>query len=183
MSDYISNLDNHKFHNWIKTGLALKYTKEGLHDIILDEIETFRQRTFSDSLETLKLPPNSCCKACSTDQIVCQPVFNFCKKKKCSAHHRSCPESGLCERVRDKIRLAHRYNDPSWRNTDATKWYDDSWQIVKCFMPIEGYTKQTSFMETDFNGVISVILNYKGFQNIVNENLSRGSNLFCKVSR
>ena len=181
MSEYRSKLDNLKFHYWIKTGLALMYTKEGLRTTISEVIEHFQQKAFSDILNSLNLPRNTSCKECSTEQIVCTTVFNVCKQRKCSSVHKPCPENGLCERFRDKIRQAHRYNDPSWKNTDAKHWYDDYWQIAKCFMPIEGYMNKRSFMETDFNGVISVIFNYKGFQNIIKEDLSQKSNLFSKV--
>ncbi|XP_060596599.1 uncharacterized protein LOC132750605 isoform X2 [Ruditapes philippinarum] len=173
MSDYRSKLDDTKFHNWIKTGLALLYTKEGLRDIVLEEIEKFKQRTFQDILARLNLPKDSSCIECSTGQLV---------RKECSESH-ECPQSGLCEKFRDEIRLAHKHNKPSWRNTDARKWCNDSWQIAKCFMPREGYKDKNSFMETDFNGIISVILNYKPFQDKVKEDLTQKSNAFEEARR
>ncbi|XP_060553144.1 uncharacterized protein LOC132714320 [Ruditapes philippinarum] len=45
-------------------------------------------------------------------------------------------------------------------------------------MPPDGYKDKTSTAETDFNGIISVILNYKGFQGKIHENLNNKTNMF-----
>jgi hypothetical protein len=49
-------------------------------------------------------------------------------------------------------------------------------------MPPDGYKEKASASETDFNGIISVILNYKDFQGKIHENLSHKTNLFEEVN-
>jgi hypothetical protein len=49
-------------------------------------------------------------------------------------------------------------------------------------MPPDGYREKTSATETDFNGIISVILNYKDFQGKIRENLNNKKNIFEEVN-
>jgi hypothetical protein len=49
-------------------------------------------------------------------------------------------------------------------------------------MPPDGYKEKASASETDFNGIISVILNHKDFQGKVHENLSNKINIFEEVN-
>jgi hypothetical protein len=84
--------------------------------------------------------------------------------------------------VRDGIEEAHRYNNPSWKNTDARQWSDTPWQIAKCFMSSEGYGSSLSAAETDLNGIISVIINCKRFDSKVRADLSNNKNIFYKVN-
>ncbi|XP_045172496.2 uncharacterized protein LOC123534343 isoform X3 [Mercenaria mercenaria] len=50
-------------------------------------------------------------------------------------------------------------------------------------MPPEGYSSVSTAAETDFNGIISVVINYKEFQTKVSEDLSNNANIFCKLSK
>ncbi|XP_060583723.1 uncharacterized protein LOC132739908 [Ruditapes philippinarum] len=76
---------------------------------------------------------------------------------------------------------AHRYYGPSYKNSDATQWCSNFWEIAKCFMPPDGYKEKASATETDFNGIISVILNHKDFQGKVLENLNTKTNKFAEL--
>jgi hypothetical protein len=49
-------------------------------------------------------------------------------------------------------------------------------------MPPDGYKEKASASETDFNGIISVILNHKDFQAKIHENLSNKTNIFEEVN-
>jgi hypothetical protein len=55
--------------------------------------------------------------------------------------------------------------------------------VAKCFLPPDGYKDKASATETDFNGIISVILNYKNFQGKVQENLNNKINMFEEVKQ
>ncbi|XP_052229141.1 uncharacterized protein LOC127843274 isoform X2 [Dreissena polymorpha] len=57
--------------------------------------------------------------------------------------------------------------DPRGKNTCAEQWACNHWQIGKCFMPPDEYIGVTSIRDTDFNGVISVMLNCKHFDNLM----------------
>jgi hypothetical protein len=50
-------------------------------------------------------------------------------------------------------------------------------------MPPDGYKDVASAQETDFNGIISVIINHKDFQLKVHENLGNKKNIFEQVSK
>jgi hypothetical protein len=50
-------------------------------------------------------------------------------------------------------------------------------------MPPDGYKDVASAQETDFNGIISVIMNYKDFQLKVQEKLGNKTNIFEQVSQ
>jgi hypothetical protein len=41
-------MTNSKFHNWIKSGLAIKYTKEGLQDAVIQEMQFMYHRKHHD---------------------------------------------------------------------------------------------------------------------------------------
>lgn len=81
----------------------------------------------------------------------------------------------------DCIEQEHRFHGPSWKNTDASGWCVDSWQIAKCFMPPDGYLNVHIPQETDFNGLISIILNCKRFDKHL-PCLQSQTNVFEKVS-
>ncbi|XP_060592662.1 uncharacterized protein LOC132747328 [Ruditapes philippinarum] len=104
-------------------------------------------------------------------------------KGQCSFHRNSnyilagCPNR-ICHNFKSGIQKAHRYSGPSYKNTDATQWCSNSWEVAKCFMPTDGYKDKASAAETDFNGIISVILNYKDFKGKVYENLNNKMNIF-----
>ncbi|XP_053375362.1 uncharacterized protein LOC123533850 [Mercenaria mercenaria] len=178
-----TQLCDSKFHYWIKTGMAIVYTKEGLQDIVTNEMSQFQQKVYNDVFKNKGIAHNTSCNSCNTGSIMkCTPKNNICvwQKRKCNVTHRPCP-LGICEGVRDEIFNAHRFLGPSWKNTDAKQWANSSWEIAKCFMPPEGYSSVPTAAETDFNGIISVFLNYEHFQNKVNENLYNPANIFCKA--
>jgi hypothetical protein len=50
-------------------------------------------------------------------------------------------------------------------------------------MPPDGYKDIACAQETDFNGIISVIINYKDFQLKVHEKLGNEKNIFEQVSK
>ncbi|KAH3875448.1 hypothetical protein DPMN_038714 [Dreissena polymorpha] len=56
-----------------------------------------------------------------------------------------------------------KYSNPSWKNTRAELWATNHWEIAKCYLPPDGYTDIASVQGTDFNGVISILLNCTHF--------------------
>ncbi|XP_052233311.1 uncharacterized protein LOC127846175 [Dreissena polymorpha] len=73
-----------------------------------------------------------------------------------------CPNS-ICDDIRDEIIKKHRYKRPSWKNTSAEQWTSNHWELAKCFMPPDGYAGVSNIQGTDFNGVISVMMNCSHF--------------------
>ncbi|XP_053390789.1 uncharacterized protein LOC128553639 [Mercenaria mercenaria] len=174
-----SKLSEKKFHNWIKSGLAILYTRDGLQPFVIDEISAFQRDIYDNILAQLNIATDSECSACTTDALVCdKKIYDRCKRKRCGSFHRECPEGGLCDQFKEIIKIAHRYNGPSWVNTDAQLWCSDPWQVAKCYMPREGYITQMTAEETDFNGIVSVILNHKNFSRRLSTNLTDKVNIF-----
>ncbi|XP_060551404.1 uncharacterized protein LOC132712979 [Ruditapes philippinarum] len=174
-------LSEMKFHNWIKNGVVLVLTKEGLQDIVANEITNFHDELYRD--KTTKTKITTPCKTCLTENVVkCSSKNKICRfyQRKCVNVHKTCP-FGVCQNVRDGIEDAHRFNRPSWKNTDARQWSDAPWQIAKCFMSTDGYESSLSAAETDFNGIINVIINCKRFDSKVQTDLSNNNNIFCKA--
>ena len=149
-------LNNPKYRNWIKAGLAFKYGKEAIKSFVTKEIRAFKNGV-------LHYCPNSSCNQCS--------ILNLQKAKQIN-----CP-SGVCDTLFNAIAKANNCKQTMWQNTDSTKWCENPWTIAQCYMP-KGYESSTTFQKTDFTGVLSVIINgqfmTKGCQN-------RGTKVFEEV--
>ncbi|XP_060555911.1 uncharacterized protein LOC132716620 [Ruditapes philippinarum] len=158
-----------KYHNWCKAGLAIFFTKEGIRPFVNKEIKLFQQKLLKDSKGNNK----GTCSNCRTENVVECPTNGICKikyGKKCSFHRNACTkfnESGcpknICDTFYRELKKVHRFDGPSFRNTNAKQWCTNAWELAKCFMPPDGYDNVQSEDGTDFNGIISVILNFKEF--------------------
>ncbi|XP_053391987.1 uncharacterized protein LOC123543639 [Mercenaria mercenaria] len=184
---YDPKLSGAKFKNWIKAGLGVLFTKEGIEPFVHDEIEQFQQNCLSDICNNNGLPAGTTCSSCCTENVVVCPTNRICnaRRGKCNFHRNSatqylpsgCPNK-ICHNFKSEIHRAHRYYGPSFKNTDATRWCSNPWEVAKCFMPPDGYTDAADAAETDFNGIISVIMNYEAFQTKIHDDLSKTYNIF-----
>ncbi|XP_053388599.1 myosin-2 heavy chain, non muscle-like, partial [Mercenaria mercenaria] len=176
-----------KFKNWIKAGLGVLYTKEGITPFVYDEIQQFQQKCLSDICNNNGLVSGTTCSSCYTENVIVCPTNRICNvgRGTCKFHRTSatqylpfgCPKK-ICHNFKKEIQNAHRYYGPSYKNTDASQWCSNPWEVVKCFMPPDGYKDASSAGETDCNGIISVIINYKAFQSKVKDDLSKKSSIF-----
>ncbi|KAH3710715.1 hypothetical protein DPMN_070208 [Dreissena polymorpha] len=143
-------------NNWFKACIGLNVTKQGLTNFLCTE------------LQKLHTVVGSSCGKCPIEQLIPCPTNPYCNKKKrtnCPFHKSQKPQlCPTCDNVKQKIILQHRYGAPSWKNTHAEKWTSDYWEIGKCYLPTDGYSSISSVQESDFNGVISIILNCLHFQ-------------------
>ncbi|KAH3775865.1 hypothetical protein DPMN_177274 [Dreissena polymorpha] len=159
--------------NWLKAWLALNITKTGLHNFVDTEVQQFQLSILQSVTKTSGLSPNTTCTICCTANLLKCPTDKLCNKRNhsgvCKFHDttsklwRQCPTQ-ICDKVRNEIVNAHRFkgprcNGPSWNNTSAEQWASNHWEVGKCYMPPDGYIKVRSFEKTDFNGVISIMLN------------------------
>ncbi|XP_060603538.1 uncharacterized protein LOC132756475 [Ruditapes philippinarum] len=182
-------LSNSRYNNWVKASLAVLITKRGIEPFVKDEIEQFQQKCLTDICNNQGLPSGTICTNCCTENVVKCPTNKICniKQRKCSYHKDSattfllagCPNK-ICHNFKTEIQNAHRYNGPSYKNTDAAQWCSKSWEVAKCYMPPDGYKDVVSASETDFNGVNSVIINCECFQTKVTDDLSKNGNIFDK---
>ncbi|XP_052806296.1 uncharacterized protein LOC128235525 [Mya arenaria] len=142
----------------------------GLRGLVEGESHRVQQNIHSSVLHARHLAAGTTCSLCLTEHVLPCPTRGLCSHpRNCKYHntpfkiHRPCP-SQICDDFRDKIRAVHRYSGPSWKNTKADQWCTNHWQIAKCFMPPDGYHDVTSYDETDFNGIISVMINCTEFE-------------------
>ncbi|KAH3691901.1 hypothetical protein DPMN_192443, partial [Dreissena polymorpha] len=143
-------------NNWFKACIGLNFTKEGLTNFLCAE------------LQKVHTVVGRSCGNCPIENLIQCPTNPYCNKRKRNylPFHKSqkpqpCP---ICDNVKQNIILQHRYGGPSWRNTRAEKWALNYWEIGKCYLPPDGYSSISSVQESDFNGVISIMLNCLLFQ-------------------
>ncbi|XP_060577430.1 uncharacterized protein LOC132734659 [Ruditapes philippinarum] len=173
--------------NWVKAQLAVLYTKEGLEPFVCNEIQQFQLKCLDDICYSNGLLSGTLCSSCCTENLVKCPTNKICSvgRVKCRYHRNAatrfnpagCPNK-ICHNFKTEIQNVHRYSDPSYKNTDATQWCGYFWEVAKCFMPPDGYADKASAAETDFNGIISIILNHKAFQGKIKEDLNNKTNIF-----
>ncbi|XP_052802980.1 uncharacterized protein LOC128233372 [Mya arenaria] len=170
MASYKDILKEKDNQNWLKGSLALRITKTGLRGLVEGESHRVQQNIHSSVLHARHLAAGTTCSLCLTEHVLPCPTRGLCSHpRNCKYHntpfkiHRPCLLQ-ICEDFRDGICAVHRYSGPSWKNTKADQWCTNHWQVAKCFMPPDGYHDVTSYDETDFNGIISVMINCTEFQ-------------------
>ena len=183
---------NSKILNWIKAALAILFTKEEIEPFVYNEIVQFQMKCLQNITSSNNLPVWTICSHCQTENVIPCPTNGICNVKhgKCKYHKdrtkqyngsSGCP-SHICHNMKSEIQNAHRYYGPSYKNTDATHWCNNPWEIAKCYMPPDGYKDISSATDTDFNGIISVIINHTDFEAKISEDLSKKNNIFEKVT-
>ncbi|XP_052770115.1 uncharacterized protein LOC128209898 [Mya arenaria] len=165
--DIIKENDN---KNWLKGSIALIITKEGLQDLVDGDCRSIQQGIHASVLQARNLSPGTTCCKCLTENLFQCPTRGLCSHfRNCKLHdtpvkmYRPCP-SHICDDFRNEICLLKIFGEPSWKNSHADRWCSNHWEIAKCFMPPDGYKDVSSFVETDFNGIISILINCKAFQ-------------------
>ncbi|XP_052250714.1 uncharacterized protein LOC127857964 isoform X2 [Dreissena polymorpha] len=143
-------------NNWFKACIGLNVTKEGLTNFLCAE------------LQKVHTVVGRSCGNCPIENLIQCPTNPYCNNRKrnyCPFHKLQKPQPcPICDNVKDNIILHHRYGKPSWRNTRAEMWALNDWEIGKCYLPPDGYSSISSVQESDFNGVISIMLNCLHFQ-------------------
>jgi hypothetical protein len=185
MTQYISRLSKEKFSEYLKLGIALKITKEGLYGIVDKETNNFHQYILQNILG--KQP----CSECQVENILECPTTGLCSPKHCSFHSsslrqpRQCP-NGSCNIIRDIIREHFRYYnqdklEPSWSNTNAQLWTENPFQVMKCYLPRNEYQEIGTIGDVDLNGLINVIINNKRFDKYLSDDFDKKDNFYIKV--
>ncbi|XP_052792006.1 uncharacterized protein CXorf38-like isoform X2 [Mya arenaria] len=187
MSSYKRLFDEKNNQNWLKVSLGISLTKTALEPFVANVIEQFQNDGYKSILQKKCLLPGVSCRLCSTQNVIQCPTQGICKylrNRTCKFHqnhtYRQCP-SKICNDFREWIQIHHRFGGPSWRNSDAGRWSTDWWEIAKCYLPPDGYFGVHTVEMSDFNGLISVIMNCKYFQNYFTDNLAADSNVCTKV--
>lgn len=181
MADYNDIFKTTENQKWAKYALAVHITREGLIDFVKFHINQLKNDLVAKNSRTSAVPT---CNSCSTAGVVPCPSKGTCDviRGKCKFHTSpptNCP-NGICNNIQRDIEKEHRFHGPSWKNTNTNAWCTNAWEIAKCFMPPDGYLQKKSAEETDFNGIISVILNCVRFDNLL-PGVSQPNSIFHQV--
>lgn len=148
-------LGDPEFEHWLRVSLAVQYTKEALQDFVTSEIGQLHR----------ELRSQGACFPCKVEHMGSTPAP-------------TCPHSNeICEAHCTLIKRMHRSNNPSWNHTKDKTWCNEPWEIAKCFLPPHGYSETSQAQDCDFNGIISIMINYKGFEKSISDDLSREPNI------
>ncbi|XP_052811493.1 uncharacterized protein CXorf38 homolog [Mya arenaria] len=187
MTSYRDLLREKQAKNWIKAALALNITKEGLHEFVEDVLTCVHHDIYNTIRTSKSLQSGAICLHCFTENVLQCPTRGICTSPKNCRFHKAanqmyvpCP-NGICGGVRNEIIQHHRFTGPSWMNTNADKWCTSPWEIGKCFLPPDGYKTVSSVKDSDFNSVISVMMNCKDFEKKLSFNIGAKTNLLSEV--
>lgn len=174
--------------NWFEREWAVEITRQGLNGFVQREIDSFQKDVLRSVLSEQRKPLSTTCDLCTTANLLRCPTSGFCNKgQKCFEHDKSndskrpnrpCP-NGICTAIKEAICREHRYNRPSWSNTDARQWCSDSFMLAKCYMP-DCYNGRT-LGDTDLVGLLSIVINMKCFQRKMKAQLNVESNIASKA--
>lgn len=184
MVDYRDIFKEENNRNWAKCVLAVNITREGLIDFVNREIKTFQTDILNNVYQSLPaVAVGTTCGKCTTPDVIPCPTRNVCAGRLCKFHtfKRVPCQTGICTIMKKGIEAEHRFSFPSWKNTDARLWCSNAWEIAKCYLPPDGYSQVHTATETDFNGVLSVILNCNRFAKLIACNLSNTNSIFHQV--
>ncbi|XP_052218328.1 uncharacterized protein LOC127835949 [Dreissena polymorpha] len=170
--------------NWLKAWLAVDIAKSGLEHFAENEAKTVHINIYNNVLSSVPAP--AVCNICNTANLLQCPTQGICNKRgaksACTAMHdtaakqpRPCPDN-VCNKVLNEIEKQHKYAIPSWKNTTATLWATTPWQIAKAYLPPDGYSGKSSIQDTDFNGIISFMMNCKHFNTKFSFPIAAGKN-------
>ena len=150
-SSKMSESSDKLFENWIKSGMALKYTEEGLlpfvEEVLEHQHETIYKTVLSNSIDKTE------CNDCFVQNILECYTPKICSggAKRCTFHdkneptkpYRQCPRNH-CNRVKYEIVASHRHRTTFFKNTRSEQWCDSSWEVAKCFISNPWYTDKKS---------------------------------------
>ncbi|KAH3780685.1 hypothetical protein DPMN_158504 [Dreissena polymorpha] len=143
--------------NWLKAWLAIDIAKSGLEHLADNEAQNFHQHIYNQVTSTLTSQWNTC-NICNTANLL---------------RNQQCPNN-ICDKVCQEIINEHRYKKCSWNNTSAQLWQTNYWEIAKCYIQTNGYADKISTQDTDFNGVVSFMLNCTRFDSKFSFPITKG---------
>ncbi|XP_052233042.1 uncharacterized protein LOC127845905 [Dreissena polymorpha] len=168
--------------NWLKAWMAVDIAKSGLEQFVDNEAKTLHTNIYNTIWSSSQ--GAAACIGCHTANLLKCPTQGVCKKKgahgNCTSMHdnaakqpRPCP-ANVCTKVHDEIVKQHAFSNPSWKNTSASQWAKHPWEIAKAYFPPDGYVGKTSVQDTDFNAIISFMMNCNQIHNKLSFTIARG---------
>ncbi|XP_060583826.1 uncharacterized protein LOC132739990 [Ruditapes philippinarum] len=178
--------------NFLKSLSALRLVKESVEPLVKKGSLQYTEEIINQARQEAGLYGKDICGHCTTHNAVpCKPGNGLChydKDGNCRFHDTSdplkafkiCPK-GICNRIVRIIKSRHRFHSPTFKNTDARRWFQNPFEIMKCFIPTDGYQAIETVEKTDLVGLLSVIINCKSFQSLVAADLGAQHNIFDKM--
>ncbi|XP_052766182.1 uncharacterized protein LOC128207351 [Mya arenaria] len=187
MASYKTLFQEKKNQNWLKASVAVDITRTGIIPFVTT-IVTILYKDICANVERINgLPPGVTCNACTTPNVLKCGTKGVCGRLRflpCKFHQtamfRKCP-ANICNEFMLGIEGHHRFNGPSWKNTNASDWCSNPWEVAKCFLPPDGYLNVKTADDTDINGIINLIINCKFFDSYFTDDLSLLYNICTKV--
>lgn len=150
MSTLQLRLGNQEYNNWIKAGLCLALTKEGLEDFANEKSREFHQ-TVVDNIQKANIPTAGC-SMCNTGKIT------FPGKIKIDCSHPYCQEfMKQIDQVGVDPNKGFKIGKANLCNSNVQLWHSDPWELAKLFMNPGQQPAQKSANDTDISGIINFI--------------------------
>ena len=143
MSSLKTRLQDSAYINWVKAGLCIIHTKEGLEDFAGNESNELHRIVLANLTSIPTNPGHSLSRSCihitrSQPKIICSDVYcqNF-----------------VTAVIQESINPKYCH----LANTDIAKWHSQPWEMAKLFMNPGQQPAQTSPCQTDLSGIINFI--------------------------
>ncbi|XP_052785414.1 uncharacterized protein LOC128221043 isoform X2 [Mya arenaria] len=138
--------------NWLRVVWGLLYVREGLQPYV-DAKGKQQYQTYMNNVNAKC--NNEKCGECQVNS----KCFNGKNKVRGKSRFRP---GHFCAEMNKQIENYHFKHEPSWINTDSTKWQDPCfgyWEVAKCFISTAGYLDKTRSNDVDASGLLSICMN------------------------
>ena len=148
MSTLESRLNDSEYKNWVKAGICLLYTKQGLEDFVANKCKQLHQNVLDNLTKSSVI---------NTGQPVCgvtinrQRLVNICHHPYCQAFLRAVIKEG----IDPKYPFTPRYGNLA--NTNVSLWHSQPYELAKLFMNAGQQPTQSGPAETDLSGIINFL--------------------------
>ena len=146
MSTLKNRLNDPEYQNWVKAGICLLYTKDGLEDFVDNTTQRLHQNVIGNLTRQL---------GAQTGQAVCgvtirrQQLVNTCNDRYCQVFLNAVIQEGLDPT--HPFTLKHG----NLGNSDVSLWHSHPYELSKLFMNAGQQSTQSRPAETDLSGLVN----------------------------
>ena len=147
MSTLQGRLQNLDYQNWVKAGICLLYTKEGLEDFVSTECKQLHQNVLNHTRSLVPTPGHLICGI----NITRQRLINTCGHPYCQGF--------LSAVIQEGIDPNHPFipRPGNLANTNVGLWHSEPYQLAKLFMNAGQLPTDKDPSETDLSGIINFL--------------------------
>ena len=144
MSSLQTRLQDPGYINWVKAGLCLIHTKEGLEDFADNESNELHRNILAHPLPNTGHSPCGTCISKTKLKATCGDAY-------CQSFVTAVIQEGIDPHHNITI------GKPNLANTDAGQWNSQPWELAKLFMNPGQLPTQTQTSQTDLSGIINFL--------------------------